>query len=68
MSAPLRRLALATLCLLAAAACQSRQPATRAGETIDRAGTQTGQALGRAANSTGQALERAGHWMQRRTE
>lgn len=68
MSAPLRRLALAALCLIGAAACESRQPATRAGEAIDRAGSQTGQALGRAANSTGNALGRAGNWMQRRTE
>jgi len=59
---------LLALCLIGMAACQSRQPATRAGEAIDRAGTQTGQALGRAANSTGQALGRAGNWMQRRTE
>ncbi len=59
---------LLALCLTGVAACQSRQPATRAGEAIDRAGTQTGQALGRAANSTGNALGRAGNWMQRRTE
>ncbi|MBL6457034.1 hypothetical protein JMJ55_16990 [Belnapia sp. T6] len=67
MSAP-RRLAAILLGLLALAACQSRQPATRAGEALDRAGSQTGQALGRAANSTGNALERAGGWMQRRTQ
>ena len=66
MSASLR--ALLVLCLVGTAACQSRQPATRAGEAVDRAGTRTGQALGRAANSTGNALERAGTWMQRRTE
>jgi hypothetical protein len=66
MSASLR--VLVALCLIGVAACQSRQPATRAGEAIDRAGTRTGQTLGRAANSTGNALERAGTWMQRRTE
>jgi len=57
---------LATLCLLGLSACESRQPATRAGAAIDRAGTQTGQALGRAATSTGDAIERAGDWMRDR--
>jgi hypothetical protein len=58
-------LAACTLCLLAA--CESRQPATRAGETLDRAGSRTGQALGRAANDTGTAIGRAGDWMRDRT-
>jgi hypothetical protein len=66
MSVPLRTLL--AFCLIGVAACQSRQPATRTGEAIDRAGSQTGQALGRAAHSTGNALGRAGNWMQRRTE
>lgn len=53
--------------LLATAACESRQPATRAGETLDRAGSRTGEAVGRAANDTGAAIGRAGDWMRNRT-
>ncbi|RYJ00787.1 MAG: hypothetical protein EON47_12785 [Acetobacteraceae bacterium] len=65
----MKRLLLSTcvLGLLAATACESRQPATRAGETLDRAGSRTGQALGRAANDTGAAIGRAGDWMRDRT-
>lgn len=50
-----------------AAACESRQPASRTGETLDRATTRTGAALGRAADSTGAALGRAGDWVRDRT-
>ena len=55
------------LCALLIAGCESRQPAARAGETLDRAGSRTGQALGRAANDTGAAIGRAGDWMRDRT-
>lgn len=57
----------ACLCALLAAGCESRQPATRAGEALDRAGSRTGQALGQAANDTGAAVGRAGDWMRDRT-
>ena len=61
-------LALAALCLLTLAACESRQPATRAGAAIDRAGTRTGQAVERAATATGGAIERAGGWVRQKTD
>lgn len=62
----MRRLPL-LLALLLLAACESRQPGTRAGAALDRAGTRTGEALGNAAQSTGNALNRAGDWMRDRT-
>lgn len=55
------------LAIVAAPACESRQPASRTGEALDRAGTRTGEALGRAADSTGAALGRAGDWVRDRT-
>lgn len=66
----IRPIAAAALCLLglAAAGCESRQPATRAGEAIDRAGSRAGQAIGRAATATGEAIGRAGDWVRKRTE
>ena len=60
-------LRLAAACLLLLSACESRQPAARAGVTVDRAGTRTGEALGRAADSTGAAIGRAGDWVRDRT-
>ena len=63
-----RLVAAALLLLLTAApACESRRPASRTGEALDRAGTRTGEALGRAADSTGAALGRAGDWVRDRT-
>ncbi len=53
-----------SLFLLGLAGCESRQPATRAGEALDRAGTKTGQAVGQAATATGRALNRAGNYIQ----
>lgn len=57
----------AAACLLFLAACESRQPMTRAGAAVDRAGTRTGEALDRAAVDTGAALDRAGGWVRERT-
>ena len=52
-----------SLFLLGLAGCESQQPATHVGETLDRAGTATGQAVGNAAASTGRALDRAGNYI-----
>ncbi len=46
--------------------CESQQPATRAGQALDRAGTATGQAVGNAATATGRALNRAGNYIQQK--
>ncbi|MCO6418009.1 hypothetical protein JYK14_17845 [Siccirubricoccus sp. KC 17139] len=58
----------ALLCLVLLGACESRRPAERTGEALDRAGSRTGEALGRAAHSTGAAIGRAGDWVRDRTE
>ncbi|GGC65960.1 hypothetical protein GCM10011504_49910 [Siccirubricoccus deserti] len=58
----------AMLCLVLLGACESRWPAERTGEALDRAGSRTGEALGRAANSTGAAIGRAGDWVRDRTQ
>ena len=55
------------LLVLAAGGCERTQPATRAGEALDHAGSQTGKALDNAARETGGALERAGTWVRDRT-
>jgi hypothetical protein len=60
--------ALGILCIPFLLACESRQPAARAGTAIDHAGTEAGQAVGRAATATGNAIERAGEWVRQRTE
>ncbi|WP_149538284.1 hypothetical protein [Siccirubricoccus phaeus] len=60
--------AAAVICMALLPGCESRQPATRAGAAIDRAGTETGEVVGRAATATGDAVERAGGWVRRRTE
>ena len=52
------------LFLFGLAGCESRQPATRAGEALDRAGTKTGQAVGNAATATGRALDRTGNYIR----
>ncbi len=53
-----------SLVLLGLGSCESQQPATRAGQALDRAGTATGQAVGNAATATGHALNRAGNYIQ----
>jgi hypothetical protein len=53
-----------SLFLLGLGGCESQQPATRAGQALDRAGTETGQAVGNAATATGRALNRAGNYIQ----
>jgi hypothetical protein len=53
-----------SLLICGLAGCESRQPATRAGEALDRAGTKTGQALGNAATATGRALDRTGNYIR----
>ena len=53
-----------SLLLFGLAGCESRQPATRAGAALDRAGTKTGQAIGHAATATGQALDRTGNYIR----
>jgi hypothetical protein len=53
--------------LLGVAGCERTQPATRAGQALDRAGTATGNAIGGAGQAAGQALERAGTWVKDKT-
>lgn len=53
-----------SLFLTGLAGCESRQPATRAGAALDRAGTRTGQAVGHAASATGRALDRTGNYIR----
>jgi hypothetical protein len=53
-----------SLFLLGLGSCESQQPATRAGQALDRAGTATGQAVGNAATATGRALHRAGNYIE----
>jgi hypothetical protein len=54
---------LTSLLLLGLAGCESDQPATKVGQSLDRAGTATGQAVGNAAQATGRALNRAGNYV-----
>lgn len=51
------------LILTGLAGCESDQPATHVGQTLDRAGTATGQAVGNAASATGRAVDRAGNYI-----
>jgi len=53
-----------SLILVGLAGCESRQPATRAGAALDRAGTRTGEAVGHAATATGRALDRTGNYIR----
>ena len=54
------------LVLLTLAACESTQPATQAGQALDRAGSAAGQAIGNAAMATGSALDRAGKYVNQK--